>query len=66
MEMESEIDALVMGKYPVTEEENRCGYVRTLMIKVRADYKAKLIKQRNEAGTTQGIQPAESTQAEAI
>lgn len=63
---ETQIDEMVMQKYPVTEEEQRCSYVRILMGNVRGDYKTKLIKQNNEPGTAPGIQPIESAPVETV
>lgn len=62
MEMEIDVEAMVMERFPVIEDEANCLTSRTLRNAARHDYRLKLLKQQRESKEKETIQPDERPQ----
>jgi len=57
---ESDIDNMVMAKYPVDPDEEGCAFLRNLRNAARHDYKLKLLRKMYEQKAKNDIQPGSS------
>jgi hypothetical protein len=62
METVIDVEAMVMQRFPVLEEEANCWTSRTLRNAARHDYRLKLLKQQRESNEQKEIQPNERPQ----
>lgn len=62
MEMEIDVEAMVMDKYPYINEETNCAMIKRLRNLARDDYRLKLLKQQRESKETATVQPGQCPQ----